>query len=244
MFFQLLSSWPAYNIHIPLPSFLSLKLKMQSHLWTIWFLIYSFPPLHWWALSFFCQANSLAPVCLSYVNTLFLFGHSLRLLYLLKLNTRDCLNFIFFISPGNILYLYSCSSSFCCSREHLMTLAKYRLISYFSVLCRSFPWWMVRACLGMFLCPVRNLLTWGQTPPKGSRGIPAVLPRDRSPRWAQWSAWPPPVVHFCSTPLSMGNTFQGLVHPWNEWVHARKPLALPQPATVTAQQGCAGEVDL
>lgn len=125
---------------------------MQSHLWTIWFLIYYSPPLHWWALSFFCQGNNLAPVYLRYVNMLFLFWALTRSIVFPEIKHRGVFNIIFFIRQGNTSYLYSLSSFFCCSSEHFMTLAKFRLISYFSILSTSFPGWFTGACLDVFLC--------------------------------------------------------------------------------------------
>lgn len=134
------------------PSFFLLKLKTQSHLWTIWFLIYYSPSLHWWALWFFCQGNNLAPVYLRYVNTLFLFWALACSIVFPEIKHQGVFNIIFFIRPGNTPYLYSLSSSFCCSSEHFTTLAKFRLISYFSVLSTWFPGWFSGACLDIIPC--------------------------------------------------------------------------------------------
>lgn len=149
------------------PSLFLLKLKTQSHLWTIWFLIYYSPPLHWWALSCSCQGNNLAPVYLRYVNMLFLFWALAWAIGFPEIKHWGVFNILFLIRPGNTPYLYSLSSSFCCSSEHFTTLAKFRLISCFFCPLHIIP--RVIHCSLPGHVPVKNMvrnpLMWGQRAP-------------------------------------------------------------------------------
>jgi len=84
----------------------------------------------------FCQANSLAPVYLRYVNTLFLFWALTRPIVFSAIKHQRFFNIIFFISPRNILYHYILSSSFCYFSVRFMTPAKCRIRSFFPVLSK------------------------------------------------------------------------------------------------------------
>lgn len=184
-------------------------------------------------------------------------GHSDSLFYFLKLNTRDFFNIIFFISPGNILYHYSLSSSFCSSSEHFMPHAKFRLISYFSVLTRSFPRWMVGPCLGMSLYPVKNILTWGQRPARipqrrqrNPRRAPCTSPRGRT-RGGRTHDEHSEVLGLTLSLISVPHLWaweklsrRWFTRPRNERRCAAKPLACPQPAAVTAGEAVPRRADL
>lgn len=235
------------------PSSLSLKLKMQSHLWTICFLIYYFPPLHWWVFSFFCQANSLAPVYLRYVNMLFLFWALSQPIVFSEIKHQGFLNVIFFVSPGNVLYLYILSSSFCCSSVHFMTLAKFRIASYFPVLSRSFSrWeWSETAWKSSYTWWVNYACEARARPgfPRGGRGLSQSSPQSsQSPLRAGHEVAGAHDKHSLVLGLlllnisflQLGKYLPGVAQAPTKWsdTSALHCMCCPQPAAVTAGLGC------
>lgn len=106
---------------------------------------------------------------------LFLFWAPAQSIVFPEIKHQGVFNIIFFIRPGNTPYLYSLSSSFCCSSEHFMTLAKFKLISYFSVLSTSLAGQLTGACLGTFLGeePAEEPTDVSSQDPQIPTGIPA-----------------------------------------------------------------------
>lgn len=108
---------------------------------------------------------------------LFLFWAPAQSIVFPEIKHQGVFNIIFFIRPGNTPYLYSLSSSFCCSSEHFMTLAKFKLISYFSVLSTSLAGQLTGTCLGTFLGeePAEEPTDVSSQDPQIPTGIPAEL---------------------------------------------------------------------
>lgn len=135
VFFQLLCSWPACITYVsPLFPLAEAEdtITSSNHL----FLNLLFSPIALMGFLIFCQANSLAPVYLRYVNTLFLFWALTRPIVFSAIKHQRFFNIIFFISPRNILYHYILSSSFCYFSVCFMTPAKRRIRSFFPVLSK------------------------------------------------------------------------------------------------------------